>query len=361
MTPVNRPAANPINTDVVAHTRPPAKLNLFLELLARRDDGFHEIDTVMVPIDWCDQLSLRRTTDPGIDLSVSWIPSRQAIAMEFGVDPNSDAADRLLTIPSDESNLVHRALTRFSVEYETDGGFQCTLEKSIPAGAGMGGASSDAASALRCAAILCGIDPSDEQLIRIAADIGSDVPFFMGVSDQPQKSLSGEEPQPMTAARAKGRGEKIKSVALAKPIDFVVAFPPVALSTSLVYASSRVPQQPKSADALIAALENGANDSLESTLLNRLDLPAKKLAPQIGETLQSMWRLGLRTCQLTGSGSACFAITRSLNEAMTIAQQLGTETIDLPDNEQGSHRLKIRSKAARSVSVPAKVVLTQTG
>ncbi len=356
----NRPTS-PFESRVVAQTRPPAKLNLFLEILARRDDGYHEIDTVMVPIDWCDELSLRRRLAPGIELNVNWMPSPAAIAIELGLDPDSMDADRLLTIPNDQSNLVHRALSRFTDEFSIDGGFVCELGKSIPAGAGMGGASSDAASALRCAALLCGIDPWDDRLLKIAADIGSDVPFFMGAADEQADDRTPGQPKLLCAARATGRGEKIEPLRLAKPIHFVVVYPPTHLSTALVYANCRASLRPEAPDRLIAALGSDDHGSLYSTLLNRLTLPAKKLAPQISETLESMWRIGLRTCQLTGSGSACFAITSSSDEAMEFAQQIRMEMIGYPESERGARRLGIRSKAAQSVSVPAEVELKQLG
>lgn len=342
----NTTSTETIDTDFVAHTRPPAKLNLFLELLALRDDGFHEIDTVMVPIDWCDELKLRRRTEPGIKLSVDWIPSRSKIAAEFGVDPDSETADRLLAIPNDQSNLVHRALTRFSEEFSIAGGFDCELGKSIPAGAGMGGASSDAASALLCAAALCGVDPYSDAVNQIAAEIGSDVPFFLGQCDTQGQSI--------TAGRATGRGEVIEAVSMRSPIDFLVVFPPITLVTSLVYASSLVPREPKSGDEIAAALEKGDLRSLHSFLLNRLTDPAKKIAPQITEILESMWRNGLTTCQLTGSGSACFAIASSSKEATTILQKMRTEMSGPPTRAK---QLGIRARAAQSVSVPAEVRL----
>jgi 4-diphosphocytidyl-2-C-methyl-D-erythritol kinase len=293
---------------VVAHTRPPAKLNLFLELIARRDDGFHEIDTVMVPIDWCDELRVRRTQDAGVRINVRWLPSRQIIASRLGLQPESDTAKNLLAIPENEDNLVHRALTRFTEIFGVDGGFDCELENSIPAGAGMGGASSDAAAALRCAAALCNIPLDSTELWQIAAEIGSDVPFFLGFAGN---SIS--------AVRATGRGEVLVPVSLRSPLYFVIAFPGVSLSTARVYADSQVPPVPQNADRLIRALNAGDGASWQSEMANRLTLPAKKLAPQIDEILESLWQLGLRTCQLTGSGSACFAIADSFSEARRFA------------------------------------------
>jgi 4-diphosphocytidyl-2-C-methyl-D-erythritol kinase len=327
-------------------------LNLFLELLARRDDGFHEIDTVMVPIDWCDDLQLCRTTAPGIQLTVDWLPSRDAIAAELGLPPKSKAADQMLAIPKDDNNLVHRALARFIEEFSVDGGFDCTLGKSIPAGAGMGGASSDAASALRCAALLCGVDTGRHELHLIAEEIGSDVPFFMG--------RAGDNEQVITAARATGRGENIESVTISNPLNFLVVFPAVTLQTALVYADSQVPRAPQTADQLIAALQRNNDGAFADLLLNRLQEPAKKIAPQINEILKSMWRIGLGTCQLTGSGSACFAIVSSAKEAKESEQQLRAEIFDLLARDKGTKGLGVRAKAVRSVTVPAKVELLPT-
>ena len=288
-----------------ASVRPPAKLNLFLELLARRDDGFHEIDTVMVPIDWCDRIRVRRTERPGVQLKVNWLPSTQTIARRLDVPCSS------LNVPCDEDNLVHRALTRFASSFGVAGGFECELLKSIPAGAGLGGASSDAAAALRCAAALCGVPDGDDEIEVIAAELGSDVPFFLGDSGRR-----------ISAARARGRGEKLTPVTLGSPLHLVVVFPNESLSTARVYAASTVPADPRSAEGLIEALRGGIQKKIELHLMNRLSHPAQEIAPRIDEILKSMWRAGLRTCQLTGSGSACFALANSARDARHASARL---------------------------------------
>lgn len=320
---------------------PPAKLNLFLELLARRDDGYHEIDTVMVPIDWCDQLTVTRIDRPAddapaVDLSVRWLPSREVIAKTLGLDSRPGASP-LLDLPEDETNLVHRALARFRQTFDVPSGFHCALGKRIPAGAGMGGASSDAAAALRCAANLCGIDPNSSDLYQLAAEIGSDVPFFLGL---PGSDSAG-------AGRALGRGEILQPVHLGATLDFVVVFPGISLSTAKVYANCRVPPNPRDSGAMIEALQHGRFDQLGDTMLNRLTAPAKKLAPRIAEILESLWQVGLRTCQLTGSGSACFAIAGSRREALRCTEQLRARL------EPGAIVMPVRSSR-----VPALVNLT---
>ncbi|MGI9470456.1 MAG: 4-(cytidine 5'-diphospho)-2-C-methyl-D-erythritol kinase [Rubripirellula sp.] len=330
---------------IVARTRPPAKLNLFLELLARRDDGFHDIDTVMVPIDWRDELSLQRSSDTDIQLRVQWLPSREVIAQRLGIETDGPQAAALLDIPADESNLVHRALSRFRDTFNIAGGFRCQLDKRIPAGAGMGGASSDAASALQCAAKLNGIPLGAPELYDIAAEIGSDVPFFLGATpSNPHETVT---PEPMDAARATGRGERLEAFRLAAPLHFVVVFPGISLSTAKVYANSHVPPSPQTASGLIAALEGGEPSDFGATMTNRLADPAKKLAPQIGEILESLWQADLRTCQLTGSGSACFAIASSPTEAQRCVNKL-----------RAMHEPGAIVMSTQSTQVPARIDVT---
>ncbi|MGB7343750.1 MAG: 4-(cytidine 5'-diphospho)-2-C-methyl-D-erythritol kinase [Pirellulaceae bacterium] len=295
----------------IAYTRPPAKLNLFLELIRKRPDGYHEIDTVMVPIDLCDELRLWRTKEPSIELEVDWLPSREIVASRLGFAPDSEQAQALLHLPTDDSNLVSRALNLFSQRFGTEGGFACQLHKRIPAGAGMGGASSDAASALLAAAALCGIPQDESELLEIAASIGSDVPFFFG-----------DHGKPIRAARARGRGEMIDSIPLATPLHFVVVFPAASLSTPTVYGNSTVSCQPGSADAMVASLAAGNLAATQNALSNRLTQSAKEILPRIDEILKTMWRSGMQACQLTGSGSACFAIVSSAEESKQCANRL---------------------------------------
>ncbi|TWU35831.1 4-diphosphocytidyl-2-C-methyl-D-erythritol kinase [Novipirellula aureliae] len=304
---------DPLPFSTIVRTRPPAKLNLFLELLGKRDDGFHDIDTVMVPIDWCDHLSLERTQSDSIELSVRWMPSQEIIACQMGVTPESEQTE-WLAIPADDRNLVFRALEGFRNRFDLPTGFRCELLKSIPAGAGMGGASSDAAAALRCAAILNGISPNHSGILELAAGLGSDVPFFLGPNGEKSR-----------AARATGRGEHLSQIASSSQFDIVVVFPAVSLSTARVYSVASIPDATIDSAAMIVALEAGLVNDIAFGGLNRLQEPASKTAPEIDEILKSMWRSNLLGCQLTGSGSACFGFARSTVDAKRVANQLRSQ------------------------------------
>jgi 4-diphosphocytidyl-2-C-methyl-D-erythritol kinase len=198
------------------------------------------------------------------------------------------------------------------------GGFDCELGKRIPAGAGMGGASSDAAAALRCCAALCEIPLHTPQLWEIAAEIGSDVPFFLG-------TVQNGVVESMSAVRATGRGEVLSPAAIGGRLHFVVAFPGVSLSTAKVYADCQVPQLPQSADDFLQALGSGQLTEFGPKMMNRLSEPAKKNASEIDKMLKSLWRAGMRVCQLTGSGSACFAIANSMRESQRCSKSVAAE------------------------------------
>ena len=296
-----------------ARTAPPAKLNLFLEIPAKRDDGYHEIDTTMVAIDWRDQLMVQTIPEPEIELTVEWLPSTEHVAEQLGLDTRS--TPELLRVPTDDANLVSRALRRFREHFGLDSGFRAHLGKRIPSGAGMGGASSDAAHALLCAAYLHHVTHLTDPLHQLAAEIGSDVPFFLTQSPR----------ETMVAARARGRGEQLTPVMRRTPLHFVVAFPNNGLSTAAVYRQLRVPEDPVDTSSFLDVFQSDQNDQLTNVMMNRLTKPALEIMPRVGDLLRSLEQSGLQPCQLTGSGSACFGVARDAEEARTVVEQLRSD------------------------------------
>src|SRR6478752_10373323 len=134
----------------------PAKINLSLRVLGRRSDGFHEIETLIAPISLCDEIKIERRS------------GKQKIAFRCD-DPS---------VPKGEDNIVVRAANAFFEETKITCGVSIVLKKTIPHGAGLGGGSSDAASTLLGLNQLYGAPLAPERLTSLAAEIGSDVPFF---------------------------------------------------------------------------------------------------------------------------------------------------------------------------------------
>jgi 4-diphosphocytidyl-2-C-methyl-D-erythritol kinase len=307
-------------------TLAPAKLNLFLELNRKREDGYHDIDTVVVPINWFDQVEVTRTAASGVQLQVDWSPSRTILTRQLGVAAGTPDENVLLEIPTDSRNLVHRGLSRFAELFQISGGFTCTLVKQIPAGAGMGGASSDVAAALRCAARSYQISDHDERLHQLAAELGSDVPFFLGVGTERRREESitntYDAHRGYRAARATGRGELIQPLEISRQLDVVVAFPGRMLSTPRVYQASAVSPDQCQSSAVIEYLTRGSHGTNPETIFNRLRFSAETLETRIVKTRQMMGQLGLIGCQMTGSGSACFGFAKSFRHARIIAAKL---------------------------------------
>ncbi len=270
--------------------RAPAKLNLLFEILARRDDGFHEIETVMVPISLFDTLTLQATQTGRIDFSWSGRPWDAGCLGE---------------IPSDERNLVVRALRLLAQRSGTSLGATVHLAKRIPSAAGLGGGSSDAAAALWAANRAWQLEWSQERLAGLAAELGSDVPFFLAAQ----------------AAVCRGRGELVEPVQVGC-WNFVLVKPSVGLSTAEVFAASRPAQLPRRAEPLLRALQTGEHRAVKTHMGNRLEPAAATLSPEVARLRQAFEDLDLVACQLTGSGSCFFGVCRHQRHARRAAARL---------------------------------------
>jgi 4-diphosphocytidyl-2-C-methyl-D-erythritol kinase len=280
--------------------RAPAKLNLSLAVLARRADGFHEIESLMVPVTLHDVVRVRVTQQPGIRLPV-----------RFGgrlAGPRGASLAR--DVPTDDGNLVVRAIRLLAAEAGIEPRLDIELVKAIPSGAGLGGGSSDAAAVLRAAATVWGIDWPADRLATIGAAIGSDVPWFFAGGP----------------AVAGGRGERIEPVPALRPLAAVIACPAVGLSTAAVYRQC-TPDAGRRGEArrLAEALATGGLRAAMPFMHNALEEPARRLCADVDLLLAALARAGSGAPRLTGSGSACFALTRTIAEARHIAARLAAE------------------------------------
>ena len=280
----------------------PAKLNLYLDVLGRRDDGFHELETVMTPIRLYDRLE--------------WRPSASnAVApCTLSYDP-STAAGAAALAPPDERNLVWRAIELLArtAGRQPHGAF--TLTKRIPIQAGLGGGSSDAAAALVVANAAWGVGYSNAELAELAAQLGSDVPFF----------LAGQ------SAVCRGRGERIEPLADLPRLDVVVVAPRVGVSTAAAFQTLNAAHWNPSGDApasrlpqLLADWRRGALDRAGQRMTNSLQDVAWQLCPAIKRVGMAFAALGCYAHQLTGSGSAYFGVMRSARHARRAASILSS-------------------------------------
>lgn len=273
----------------------PAKLNLFLKVLGKRPDGFHELETLMVSVGLYD--SLRLTLDPTGTLALKCHDAGPV----YPGDPRREMP------PADDRNLVLRAAALLRETTGTTQGARLELVKRIPLAAGLAGGSSDAAAALVGLNRLWRLELSDRELHDLAARLGSDVPFFLCSA---------------TAAICRGRGEIIEPQRLPLPLHFVIARPRRGLSTAEVFRHCRASQVAWSAAHLSEAFLRGALDRGLRYLHNSLQEPAERLCGEV-TTLKSWFaRQAFAGHMMSGSGTSYFGVCRSRRQALQLAHRL---------------------------------------
>ena len=264
----------------------PAKLNLFLEVLGRRADGYHDIESLMVTVDLCDTLTFEDA------------PSGR---IEFACDDPS--------LPTGSENLVVRAAERLQAITGSPRGTRITLQKVIPAQAGLAGGSSDAAATLKGLEQLWALDLPSTQFDALASELGSDVTFF----------------RHGPCALCRGRGERVEPLVLPGVFHFVLVCPPVGVSTVEVYRKVVPPARPRSIEGITRALALGDVEALGKEFFNRLQPVAESLVPFLGTVRDALANLGtsLEGHLMSGSGSSYFGLTRDRNAAEDAAIRLG--------------------------------------
>ena len=260
--------------------RCPAKLNLFLEVLGRRPDGYHELSTVMAPIGLFDTLTVRE-------------------AKRFSLEVDGP--------PLPGTNTVEKAYRAVAKRRKIPG-VRATLAKGIPAGSGMGGGSSDAAAMIEALDRLfdLGLDRHE-----VAAEIGSDVNFFL-------------ERGP---ALCTGRGEKVAPIRSGAELHAVVYWPGFSLSTAAVYGRVRdfLTTTPRTVIDFLNSLAQEGPEDLETELFNRLELAAFALHPELSALRSRLAERLPYGARMTGSGSALYGLCASGAEARRMAQRVRRE------------------------------------
>jgi len=270
----------------VLREKAPAKLNLHLHVTGRRADGYHQLDTSFALIDWCDEVQVTERSDGAI----------ARVADQVGVAFEADLAVRAALAM--RAHCLQRGISC--------PGADILVHKSIPQGAGLGGGSSNAASVLRLLNILWGLDWTPDQLARIGAGLGADVPVFVH----------------RRHALAQGIGDILQPLAL-HGACFVLLFPQVNVATATVFAD---PELTRSSEALTIP----ACVSWETLLVSRNDLEpvTMRLCAEVGLALSILRRVA-RDCglpgywpRMSGSGSTVFTMVRSASEGLQCKTQL---------------------------------------
>ena len=265
-----------------------AKLTLSLRVLGPRDDGFHDLEALTVPIG-----------QPHDALEAVALPGTPGVTVEV-VDGDPD-------VPTGDENLAGRAAEGLlALAGRAGDGVQLTLRKRIPTARGLGGGSADAAAAMLAVHRLLELDVTEPALFELAADLGSDVPFF----------LAGG------AAWMRGRGEQIEPVALRPGIPMLVAVPPFPLATADVYRAWDALGGPRSPRAVPVP---PPLDALAPELVNDLEPAAEQVEPRLRPFRERLENAAGRDALMAGSGSTYVVLTDGPRGLPERAEQVGAE------------------------------------
>ena len=272
--------------------RAPAKINLHLGVGAPREDGFHPLVTVYQAVGLCDDVTVSRS--PGWTLGVS-VPD--------WMDPE--------TVPVTHDNIVDRAARALAEHHGIASQASVSITKAIPVAGGMAGGSADAAAALVALDRLWKLRTSDDDLLALAAGLGSDVPFAL---------VGG-------TAVGTGRGELVEPVPDPATWWWVAVPSPVGLSTPAVYRrfdelAPDAPAEPLGARAVLLALSTGDPEILAGALHNDLETAALDLRPDLGDLLELGERSGALRGLVSGSGPTCVFLTEDADAARGVAGRL---------------------------------------
>jgi 4-diphosphocytidyl-2-C-methyl-D-erythritol kinase len=261
----------------------PAKLNLTLDILGRRDDGFHELRSLAVGVDLCDRITCSVRSQSGITLNCT--------------DPELGGDD----------NLAYRAAAQLAKRCGKEPALNIELRKAIPVAAGLGGGSSDAATTLRLCNRLWGAGLDRTELATIGAELGSDVPLFFF----------------LPAALLTGRGDRVEPVRLRWSGWVLLVFVDVVVSTAEVYRAWRASDAaglPSGMDRAI--LEVSSADELTPMLSNHLEPAVFRVSPTVARACEELDRLGIGPMRVSGAGSVLFRLFDNPEAARNAASRI---------------------------------------
>lgn len=259
----------------------PAKINLLLDVLRKRDDGYHEVEMVMTMVDLADRLELQELPE-----------DRIVLASQSGL------------IPLDEKNLAFQAARLLKEKYAVNRGVYMQLEKRIPVAAGLAGGSSDAAAALRGLNRLWGLGLSVDELEALGAELGSDVPFCIRGG----------------TAVARGRGERLESIPPPPSCWVILAKPSINVSTADVYGKLKPAelQTHPSLDNMLKAIRENSFPGVCQALGNVLETVTLERYPEVRQIKSCMQKMGAEGVLMSGSGPTVFGLVSKESKVFRI-------------------------------------------
>ncbi|MDO5718298.1 MAG: 4-(cytidine 5'-diphospho)-2-C-methyl-D-erythritol kinase [Tissierellia bacterium] len=253
-----------------------AKINLSLDVLDKRDDGYHDIITIFQEIDLRDGIYIKQK--PGGELILT--------------------CDYKL-LPIDEDNTLYRAWDLMKEYYEGDPGIRAHIEKNIPIAAGLAGGSSNAAAMIKGLNQLWELNLSEEKLVEIGSKIGADVPFFF---------MGG-------TALGVGKGDELSGLESFSGRNILIVNTGYGVSTKYVYKNySHDPKSRIDFDNIVKTINNGDDEGFYPLISNKLEDVTIKIQPEISEIKENMKRLGARATLMCGSGPTVFGIYDDYNK-----------------------------------------------
>jgi 4-diphosphocytidyl-2-C-methyl-D-erythritol kinase len=266
----------------------PAKLNLYLDVLDKRPDGYHNIETLFEKIDLKDEIIIREKKSIGIDIKIE--------------PPEA--------CPSGRHNIVYQAIEALSKEAEIDLNLEIIIKKKIPVSAGLGGGSSNAASVLRCINEHFGLGVDSEKLFTIASRIGKDVPFFM---------------LDATFAKGMARGELLEPVDVDFSFSHIIIKPDISISTAEMYKrldNYRHRTKKKGLGKVVSALKKRDLALLKESYYNIFEEVLGNYAKYIKKAKSLLEDVGVGPGFLSGSGPSVFCMLEEREEVEETAKRM---------------------------------------
>ena len=262
-----------------------AKINISLRVVSKRSDGYHELDSLMLPIELHDSIIISTL---------------------------QNSYDNFVTVDDFSNGLIHYNLASTGInalakKYGFSTKFRVYIHKVIPMQAGLGGGSSNAAFTMKAVCQMLKLNPTDEELMELAAPFGADIPFFIKCKP----------------SRARGIGEILEPIEIKNNYHCLIVKPTQGCSTKEVFAiADKKEYKPVDIDTVVKALKEGDDDLLAESIGNSLEDAAISLVPEIAQIKETLKSAGLKIVLMSGSGSTVFALSTDQSIIKKVVKQL---------------------------------------